>query len=223
MEPLLTYEQLMNLFIETRNQIKEQSAEFNKNLEKSIEKSRKEFEEEIKRSRKEFDEEIKRSRELSEKENAKLSQQIGRLGGTWGRFVEEMIQPRIVEMFQEKGIAIEMSARSVKAVKDSNIYYEIDILLVNTNVAVAIEVKSTLSIEDINEHIERLDKIKQVAPKLFNLSGMIIYGAVAGIIIEREADKYAYKKGLFVIRQKGNIVEIANDSKFIPKEWKVEY
>jgi hypothetical protein len=52
---------------------------------------------------------------------------------------------------------------------------------------------------------------------------MKIYGAVAGMIVEGEANKYAYKKGLFVLRQKGNIVEIVNDFKFKPKEWKVEY
>jgi hypothetical protein len=52
---------------------------------------------------------------------------------------------------------------------------------------------------------------------------MKVYGAVAGMIVEDEADKYAYKKGLFVLRQKGNIVEIVNDNKFQPKVWEVEY
>jgi hypothetical protein len=68
-----------------------------------------------------------------------------------------------------------------------------------------------------------LDKIKQVAPKLFNLSGMQIYGAVAGMIVENKADKYAYQNGLFVLRQKGSIVEIMNDEKFQPKIWKADY
>jgi len=31
------------------------------------------------------------------------------------------------------------------------------------------------------------------------------------------------KKSFFVLRQKGNIVEIVNDEKFKPKEWKVNY
>ena len=30
-------------------------------------------------------------------------------------------------------------------------------------------------------------------------------------------------KGLFVLRQNGRIVEIVNDDKFKPKEWKLEY
>ena len=96
-------------------------------------------------------------------------------------------------------------------------------LLINSNVAVVVEVKSSLSIDDVNEHLERIEKIRKVSPKRIDLSGVTIYGAVAGMIVEGEADKYAYKKGLFVLRQKGNIVEIVNDFKFKPKEWTVEY
>ena len=43
------------------------------------------------------------------------------------------------------------------------------------------------------------------------------------MIVENNADRYAYQNGLYVLRQKGNIVEIVNDTKFQPKEWKVEY
>jgi hypothetical protein len=197
MEIELTKQDILELFAEQSKQIKNMSTEFDERLEKS--------------------------RKFSEEEHSKLRKEIGSLSGTWGKFVAEMVQPKIVEMFQNRGIAIEMSAQSVKAVKDGNVFYEIDILLVNTDIAVAVEVKSSLSIDDVNEHLERLEKIKQVSPKLFNLSGMKVYGAVAGMIVEGEADKYAYKKGLFVLRQKGNIVEIVNDFKFKPKEWKVEY
>ena len=52
---------------------------------------------------------------------------------------------------------------------------------------------------------------------------MTLYGAVAGMIIENQADRYAYKNGLYVLRQKGNLVEIVNDENFVPREWKVEY
>jgi len=177
--------------------IREQSLEFRKNLEESNKKL--------------------------EIEDKRLQKKIDSLTGVWGKFVEGLVLPKIIEMFQARGIEIEMSAQSVKGFKNGQEFYEIDILLVDTNIAVAVEVKSTLSIDDVNEHLARLDKIRQVKPKLFNLSGATIYGAVAGMIIEQDADRYAYKKGLFVLRQKGNIVEIVNDDKFKPTEWKVEY
>ncbi len=46
-----------------------------------------------------------------------------------------------------------------------------------------------------------------------------ILGAVAGIEIDQGVDRYAYKKGLFVILQSGETVEIANDHKFQPASW----
>jgi len=198
METILTKQDILELF-------KEQSRVFQENLDFSISRSRKEFENDLKKSRKEFD------------------KKLGEITGTWGKFVAEMVQPKIVEMFKERGVAIEMSAQSVKGFKNGQVFYEIDILLVNTDVAVAVEVKSTLTREDVDEHLARLEKIKEIAPKLFNLSGMSVYGAVAGMIIENKADKYAYQNGLFVLKQKGSIVEIVNDPKFEPKIWKVEY
>ena len=55
-------------------------------------------------------------------------------------------------------------------------YYEIDLLLINSEVAVAVEIKSSLSVEDVKEHLERLDKIRKVQPKRINLSGVTLYG-----------------------------------------------
>ncbi|HID57281.1 TPA: DUF3782 domain-containing protein, partial [Candidatus Poribacteria bacterium] len=44
-------------------------------------------------------------------------------------------------------------------------------------------------------------------------------GAVAGIVIEEEADKFAYRNGLFVIGQSGQAAKILNDEKFRPRFW----
>ena len=94
-------------------------------------------------------------------------------------------------------------------------------MLSGNTCVVFVAVKSTLKVADVDEHLERMEKIQKSPPRRFDLKGAILRGAVAGIIIEEDADKYAYRKGLYVLRQKGNIVEIANDKNFIPKEWKV--
>ena len=97
-------------------------------------------------------------------------------------------------------------------------------LLINKDIAVAVEIKSKLSKDDVDEHLERLTKIQKVQPERINFGGVKLYGAVEGIIIENQANRwYAYKNGLFVLRQKGSLVEIVNDEKFVPREWKVEY
>ena len=90
-------------------------------------------------------------------------------------------------------------------------------LVLNTfTVSVAIECKSTLSIDDVDEHLDRLDKLKRVLPSNANKQVM---GAVTGMIIPDNVARYAYKKGLFVIGQTGEQLVVRNDLKFKPKIW----
>ena len=68
----------------------------------------------------------------------------------------------------------------------------------------------------IKEHIERLKVFKKFFPEY---SDRKVIGAVAGIVIEEGADKFAYRQGLFVIGQTGETVKILNDKTFKPKIW----
>ncbi len=194
METVLTYESVLNL-------IREQSIEFRKNLDESSKK----FNDNLEKSRLDFD------------------KKLGEVTGTWGKFVEGLVQPKIVEMFQEQGIEIRTSLQNVKGYLGKEEHYQIDLLLINSTIAVVVEVKSTLGISEVNEHLKRMEKIQKVQPDRIDLKGVTLYGAVAGMLIESEADKYAYRKGLYVLKQKGSIVEIVNDDNFQPKTWKVEY
>ncbi|RKX78578.1 MAG: hypothetical protein DRP87_05845 [Spirochaetes bacterium] len=97
---------------------------------------------------------------------------------------------------------------------------EIDLLLVNKEYSLAVETKTTLTVEDIKNYIQRLDKLQKYPIRTILNTKLI--GAVAGINIESDAGKYAYSQGLFVLKQKGEIVEIANDDKFKPREWEIK-
>ena len=47
-----------------------------------------------------------------------------------------------------------------------------------------------------------------------------VYGGVAGMDTVEEADKYAYRRGLFVLGMAGEgVVRIMNDRKFRPKDF----
>jgi RecB family endonuclease NucS len=95
---------------------------------------------------------------------------------------------------------------------------EIDILATNKDSVIVVEVKTTLKVEDVNDFIsEKLSRFFEFFPKY---KGMTLYGAVAGIRIEESADRYAYRKGLFVLTLSGEgMVVILNDEKFRPNEW----
>ncbi len=138
---------------------------------------------------------------------------IGEITGKWGRFVEGLVVPAMVSLFAARGIEIEKISQRVKVQKHGE-KMEIDILGINGDYAVTVEVKSTLSTEDVKEFIQKLGKFKQFFPEYADRK---IVGAVAGIVMDRGADKFAYRQGLFVIAQKGDSVKIINDKKFKPK------
>ena len=161
-----------------------------------------------------FKETDKKIAEVSK--TAKLAfDSVTALTGKWGRFVEGLIAPGTISMFKERGIEVEKVYQRVKAHKDGK-EIEIDILAINKEYAVLIEAKSTLGIEDVNEHIERLKAFKKFFPEY---SDRKVIGAVAGIVIEEGADRFSYRQGLFVIGQTGETVKILNDKTFKPKIW----
>ena len=210
METVLTKQDLLEL-------LKFQAIEFDRKLNKEAEERRKEAEERTEERRKEAEE----RRKEAEENMKKFDRKIGELTGTLGRFVEGMIEPNILKMFKERGIIVRQVQNRVMIYKDNGEKEaEIDLLLINSEYSIAVEVKTTLNVDAVNEHLERLNRIQKNPPR--GAKGTILLGAVTGLRIEEEADKYAYRKGFFVLKQKGEIVEIVNDTKFHPREWKID-
>ena len=148
-------------------------------------------------------------------EVSRVSENVDALTGKWGRFVEGLVAPGAVRIFKERGIEVSQTHTRINAQKGGE-SMEIDVLVVNDDYAIAISVKSTLSVDDVNEHLSNLAQFRKFFPYLADKK---ILGAVAGIVIDEGAGKYAYRKGLFVIAQTGETVKILNDEKFNPKEW----
>ncbi len=140
---------------------------------------------------------------------------VDSLTGKWGKFVEGLVAPAAERLFRERGIRVDRVYQRARARKNGE-GMEIDVLAVDGEHAVLIEVKSTLGIEDIQEHIERMERFKTFFPEYADRKAV---GAVAAIVIDEGVDRYAYKNGLFVIAQSGETVRVINDEKFVPKEW----
>ena len=144
-----------------------------------------------------------------------VNKKIGDLGNRLGDFVQEMVRPAVVRLFRERGIEVHQVMRNIEAFDDKNAI-EIDLLVINRQQAIAVECKSRLSIEDVNEHLARLDIFKQLFSQY---QGVSLMGAVAGMVVPDETAKYAYRRGLFVLAQSGDSILIRNDAKFSPKLW----
>lgn len=146
---------------------------------------------------------------------ANTSREVAGLTSRWGQFVENLVEPAVVRLFQERGIAVQETYRRMKSNR-SGAAMEIDIFAVDGSVAVAIEVKARLSQRDVDDFLGKLERFKVAFP---HQASYQIYGAVAGIEIDAGVDRYAYQQGLFVIKQTGDTVAIANDGAFRPTAW----
>jgi hypothetical protein len=158
---------------------------------------------------------IKESQRETAREIKAVNASIGRLGNRLGEFVEEAVRPSAVRLFRECGIDVHEVYQNINVNRDGE-GLELDLLVVNEKDAVAIECKSNLSIDDVNEHLARLDKIKRLMPRYKDNR---ILGAVAGMIIPNNVASYAIRKGLYVIGQNGGHLELRNESVFVPNVW----
>ena len=187
-----TYDDILRLFQETDRKFKEIA-------EQSSERSK-----EIDRQFKETDRKIK-----------EVSVSIGRLGNRLGDFIEDAVRPAAVRLFRERGIEVHDVFQNL-TVQRGDESLEIDLMVVNDTEAVGVECKSNLKIDDVNEHLERLAKLKRISPKYANVKLM---GAVAAMVIPENVARYAIGNGLFVIGQSGDHLEIRNDRAFTPAVW----
>lgn len=181
-------------------------------------KSHEEFKEEHKAFREAQLETARIMKEL-QRETAReikdVNKSIGRLSNRLGEFVEEAVRPSAVKLFRERGIDVHEVHQNI-SVKREGEGLEIDLLVVNNDDVVVIECKSNLSTDDVNEHIERLEKMKRLMPRYSNYR---ISGAVAGMVIPENVAAYAIRKGLYVIGQNGEHLELRNEESFTAKIW----
>ncbi|KKJ00591.1 hypothetical protein PROH_11635 [Prochlorothrix hollandica PCC 9006 = CALU 1027] len=195
----------------------ESKAEFDRSraeFDRSLAESRAEFE----RSRAEFD---RRSQEAeqrlarAEAIAAQASESVDNLSSPWSRFVENLLEPAALRLFQERGFAVKEISQRVRSARGGT-NLEIDLFVVDDDVAIVIEVKSRLTQSGIRQVLATLDRFKTTFPHYANYQ---IHGAVAAIEIDGEVDQYAENQGLFVIQQTGDTVYISTPPNFTPRAW----
>ncbi|MDD5308782.1 MAG: DUF3782 domain-containing protein [Deltaproteobacteria bacterium] len=141
--------------------------------------------------------------------------QIGHLGNRLGEFVEGVVRPGLVRLFRERGIEVHGTLRDVGGSRDG-VACQVDLLVVNDTDAVAVEVKSRLGERDVDEHVERLGKLKLVFPVF---ASRRLLGAMGAMVIPDGAARYAEERGLFVIGQSGEDAVLLNAPGFSPRAW----
>ena len=129
--------------------------------------------------------------------------------------MENLVAPACETLFLERGIPVHQVSQRIKKRKKGETL-EIDILVLNQDHTLVVEVKSRLSVADVQEFIADLQRFRHFFPEYAQNQ---LYGAVAGIIIDEGADRYAYRQGLFVLAQSGEAIALLNNDEFQPKAW----
>jgi hypothetical protein len=90
------------------------------------------------------------------------------------------------------------------------------VFLENGDTALAVEVKTQANINDVREHVERMEKLRQYFE--LHQDRRALYGALAAAIIPDNVLDFALKQGFYVIRQSGDNVRIV-EPQGKPKAW----
>jgi len=159
----------------------------------------------------ETDREFRETRELLDR----LSHRFGDLGDRLGEFFEEMVLPALVNLFRARGLDVSEVHRRVTSHRGGE-RIEIALLVTDSDVAMALKCRSHLTREEVERHVERMNKFKRLLPKY---ADMRIQGAVAGMVVDEDAIQAAQAAGLWVLAQSGETAALKNSPDFAPRMW----
>ena len=201
------YEQTQKEIKDSQQRTDKTIAEFIKNTDKTIAEFTKNTDKTIAELTKNTDKTIK-----------ELSKNIGGLGNSLGRLTEVLFSAGLLEKFNKLGYPFTKQSPNVIYHHDNKVLAEVDYLLENGEYAMPVEVKTELTADNVNDHLQRMERIRQY----FDMQGekRKLVGAVAGGYVNDSVLKYAQKQGLYVIIQTGDAVAIADlPPDFKAREW----
>jgi hypothetical protein len=147
----------------------------------------------------------------------RTDKKISELGNRIGQIVENMVGGNIVSQFQNYGYNVTAISRNIEfGINGTAPDGEIDVQLDDDDVAILVEVKTKLTVDDVRHHLETMEKYR----KCKGDGNKRYIGAVASTVVDDSVVRFAQKNGLYVIVQSGYAVEILVPPEgFKAKEW----
>ena len=202
----LTFEKVWAALMEDKEHLKE-----TRELVKEIAERQKETDNQIK----ETGEQIKKTGEQMKE----TDQKMGFLDNRFGELAQHLVAPNIMEKFNKLSFNFTKCSLNVKIKEpeNPNLIAEVDILLENGDIVVAVEVKATPNEKRVNKHIERMEKLRLYADRHGDKRKYL--GAIAGAILSEEIRRLILNQGFYLIEQTGDTVKITIPEGFKPREW----
>jgi len=148
----------------------------------------------------------------------RVSENVGGLNRSLGELIETLVAARLWEKFPEYNL--ERAYRRIPIYDEKKVARtDIDILLVDTDICMAIEVKNHFNKkDDVDDHIKRMQLFRKYPPELIGNKQLL--GAMAGGVVDPEVKEYAYKSGFFVLELTGESVHLIPPPEgFEPRKW----
>ncbi|MDR1469315.1 MAG: hypothetical protein LBT00_08480 [Spirochaetaceae bacterium] len=151
----------------------------------------------------------------------KVDRMCGNVGGlnrSLGELIETLIAARLWRKFPDydfqrayQRIPLYDEKRQVRT--------DVDILLVDTTICMAVEVKRELNRkDDVDDHVKRMGLIRRYPPE--QVCGKQLLGAMAGGVVDPEVRDYAHKCGFHVLELTGETVSLVPPPEgFAPQNW----
>jgi hypothetical protein len=194
------------------DRISEKHVETEKSIDRISEKHA-----ETEKSIREFTEQSENSRKEMQKMLKNLSRRFGDLSNRFGEIAEQMVFPGIVARFNELGYKFNKEFNgNFKVRKNNQVIAEIDALLENGTTIAVVEIKTKPVVQDIDKHIQRIEKLKQNRLELQEPPKKII-GAIAGATFPKEVKEAAIQAGFYAIVQSGDTMKFDVPEGFTPK------
>lgn len=128
----------------------------------------------------------------------KIKELATRFSTTTGNIIEGLMSSSATEMFQRAGYDMHSKAKNVsRKSKNPNEGMEVDVILHNDTTAIAIEVKASCGKGDIDRFLHQMEKFKRLFPLYADKEVLV---AIAAVNYENDADNYAHRCGLIVVR-----------------------
>jgi hypothetical protein len=158
---------------------------------------------------------LKEQAEKTERMIQATNRSIDRLSSRQGELIEHIVLPNIKEKFNALGYVFTRAGPNVNiTTPQGRSLTEVDIMLENGDYVLAVEVKTKPAVEDVQDHVKRMEILRRYADEHRDQRKYL--GAVAGGIMGDQVRDFALKTGFYVLEQSGDTVKLAA----APEPWK---
>ena len=128
----------------------------------------------------------------------KIKELSTRFSSTTGHIIEGLMSSSAIKMYEDKGFKINSLCKNYKRKnKQLNLEMEQDVVLFTETQVIVEEVKASCDKKDVEKFFHNMEKFKMLYDEYADKE---VFGAVAAVNYEDDADTYARNLGLFVVR-----------------------